>query len=105
MLEARSLVRRYGDFTAVGDVSFTVQEGEIVGMLGPNGAGKTTTLRMLTGYLRPTEGNVRVAGHDLEREPILSRRQIGYLPENVALYSDMRVEEYLRYRGRLERMS
>ena len=105
MLEAHSLVRRYGDFTAVRDVSFTVQEGEILGMLGPNGAGKTTTLRMLTGYLRPTEGSVRVAGHDLAAEPIEARRQIGYLPENVALYPEMRVEEYLAYRGKLERLS
>ena len=105
MLEAHSLVRRYGDFTAVRDVSFTVQEGEILGMLGPNGAGKTTTLRMLTGYLRPTEGSVRVAGRDLADQPIEARRQIGYLPENVALYGDMRVEEYLAYRGKLERLS
>jgi ABC-2 type transport system ATP-binding protein len=105
MLEAQSLTRRYGDFTAVRDVSFTVQEGEIVGMLGPNGAGKTTTLRMLTGYLRPTAGSVRVAGVDLAQEPIRARRQIGYLPENVALYPEMRVEEYLAYRGRLERMA
>ncbi|HEV8241038.1 MAG TPA: ATP-binding cassette domain-containing protein [Thermoanaerobaculia bacterium] len=105
MLEAHSLVRRYGDFTAVRDVSFTVQEGEILGMLGPNGAGKTTTLRMLTGYLRPTEGSVRVAGHDLAAAPIEARRQIGYLPENVALYPEMRVDEYLAYRGRLERLS
>ena len=105
MLEAHSLVRRYGDFTAVRDVSFTVQEGEILGMLGPNGAGKTTTLRMLTGYLRPTEGSVRVAGRDLAAEPIEARRQIGYLPENVALYPEMRVDEYLAYRGRLERLS
>src|SRR3954452_18175080 len=104
MLEARSLVRRYGDFTAVGDVSFTVQEGEILGMLGPNGAGKTTTLRMLTGYLRPTEGSVWIDGRDIATEPIRSRSQIGYLPENVALYTEMRVEEYLAYRGRLERM-
>ncbi len=104
MLEAHSLTRRYGDFTAVRDVSFTVQEGEIVGMLGPNGAGKTTTLRMLTGYLRPTEGSVRVGGIDLAAEPIAARRQIGYLPENVALYPEMRVEEYLAYRGNLERM-
>ena len=104
MLEAQSLTRRYGDFTAVRDVSFTVQEGEILGMLGPNGAGKTTTLRMLTGYLRPTEGSVRIAGRDLEREPIRARRDIGYLPENVALYPEMRVEEYLAYRGRLERL-
>jgi ABC-2 type transport system ATP-binding protein len=105
MLEAHSLTRRYGDFTAVRDISFTVQEGEIVGMLGPNGAGKTTTLRMLTGYLRPTDGSVRVAGHDLAEEPIEARRKIGYLPENVALYPEMRVEEYLGYRGRLERLS
>jgi ABC-2 type transport system ATP-binding protein len=104
MLEAHSLTRRYGDFTAVADVSFTVQEGEILGMLGPNGAGKTTTLRMLTGYLRPTEGHVRVGGVDLAEEPVKARRQIGYLPENVALYGEMRVEEYLAYRGRLERM-
>src|SRR4051812_9642832 len=105
MLEARSLVRRYGDFTAVRDVSFTVEEGEILGMLGPNGAGKTTTLRMLTGYLRPTEGSVWIDGRDIATEPIRSRSQIGYLPENVALYTEMRVEEYLAYRGRLERMS
>jgi ABC-2 type transport system ATP-binding protein len=105
MLEAHSLVRRYGDFTAVRDVSFTVQDGEILGMLGPNGAGKTTTLRMLTGYLRPTEGSVRVAGYDVAEEPIKAKRQIGYLPENVALYPEMRVEEYLAYRGRLERLS
>jgi ABC-2 type transport system ATP-binding protein len=104
MLEAQSLTRRYGDFVAVRDVSFTVQEGEILGMLGPNGAGKTTTLRMLTGYLRPTEGSVRIGGRDLEREPIRARRDIGYLPENVALYPEMRVEEYLAYRGRLERL-
>ena len=105
MLEAHSLTRRYGDFTAVRDLSFTVQEGEILGILGPNGAGKTTTLRMLTGYLRPTEGSVRVAGRDLAEEPVATRRQIGYLPENVALYPEMRVEEYLAYRGRLERLS
>jgi ABC-2 type transport system ATP-binding protein len=104
MLEARNLTRRYGDFTAVRDVSFTVEDGEILGILGPNGAGKTTTLRMLTGYLRPTEGSVRVAGHDLDAEPIRARREIGYLPENVALYPEMRVEEYLAYRARLERL-
>jgi ABC-2 type transport system ATP-binding protein len=105
MLEARNLTRSYGDFTAVRDVSFTVEDGEILGMLGPNGAGKTTTLRMLTGYLRPTEGSVRVAGHDLTTDTVRARREIGYLPENVALYSEMRVEEYLAYRGRLERLS
>jgi ABC-2 type transport system ATP-binding protein len=102
MLEAQDLTRRYGDFTAVEKVSFSVQEGEIVGMLGPNGAGKTTTLRMLTGFLAPSVGRVRVAGYDLEENPLAARRQIGYLPEHVALYPELRTEEYLGYRARLE---
>jgi ABC-2 type transport system ATP-binding protein len=104
MIEARNLTRKYGDFTAVDDVSFTVNEGEIVGMLGPNGAGKTTTIRMVTGFLPPTDGELSVADRDLLREPIAVRRQIGYLPENVALYPEMRVAEYLRYRAALEGM-
>ena len=104
MIEAQSLTRRYGDFTAVEDISFSVGEGEIVGMLGPNGAGKTTTIRMITGFLPPTEGRVTVAGKDLFEAPREARRQLGYLPENVALYNEMRVEEYLAYRARLEGM-
>ena len=105
MIEARSLVRRYGDFTAVDGVSFTVSEGEIVGMLGPNGAGKTTTIRMITGFLPPTSGELSVGGKDLFREPVAARREVGYLPENVTLYPEMRVSEYLRYRALLEGMS
>lgn len=105
MIEAQSLVRRYGDFTAVDGISFAVGEGEIVGMLGPNGAGKTTTIRMLTGFLPPTSGKVTVAGKDLFESPREARRQVGYLPENVALYNEMRVEEYLAYRARLEGLS
>jgi len=102
MIEAQNLTRRYGDFTAVHGISFTVGEGEIVGMLGPNGAGKTTTIRMITGFLPPTSGQVTVAGKDLFESPREARRQLGYLPENVALYGEMRVEEYLAYRARLE---
>ncbi|HEX5759040.1 MAG TPA: ATP-binding cassette domain-containing protein [Thermoanaerobaculia bacterium] len=102
MIEAVDLSRRYGDFTAVDDVSFAVHEGEIVGMLGPNGAGKTTTLRMITGFLPPTSGRVTVAGLDLVEKPREARRELGYLPENVALYPEMRVDEYLAYRARLE---
>jgi len=102
MIEAQSLTRRYGDFTAVQDISFSVGEREIVGMLGPNGAGKTTTIRMITGFLPPTSGRVTVAGKDLFESPREARRQLGYLPENVALYGEMRVEEYLAYRARLE---
>src|SRR4029453_5870642 len=105
MIEAQNLTRRYGDFTAVNGISLSVKEGEIVGMLGPNGAGKTTTIRMITGFLPPTSGNVTVAGKDLFEAPREGRPQVGYLPENVALYNEMRVEEYLAYRARLEGLS
>ena len=104
MIQAQNLSRRYGDFTAVDHVSFEVGEGEIVGMLGPNGAGKTTTLRMITGFLPPSEGRVTVYGKDLFGDSGAARRDIGYLPENVALYPEMRVGEYLGYRARLEGM-
>lgn len=102
MIEARGITRRYGDFTAVSDISFSVDEGEIVGMLGPNGAGKTTTIRMVTGFLPPSGGRVTIGERDLFEDPSAARREIGYLPENVALYPEMRVGEYLRYRARLE---
>ncbi len=105
MIEAQDLTRRYGDFTAVDSISFAVNEGEIVGFLGPNGAGKTTVIRMVTGFLPPSAGHVRVAGRNLFAEPVTARRDIGYLPENVALYPEMRVNEYLHYRARLEGMS
>lgn len=104
MIEAQGLVRRYGDFTAVQGVSFTVSDGEILGILGPNGAGKTTTIRMVTGYLPPSAGRVTVNGKDLHAGSGQARREIGYLPENVALYTEMRVHEYLAYRARLEGM-
>jgi ABC-2 type transport system ATP-binding protein len=102
MIEAQQLTRRYGDFTAVSGVSFSIPEGEIVGMLGPNGAGKTTTIRMLTGFLPPTSGRVTLGGRDLFADSVAVRREIGYLPENVALYPELRVEEYLSWRGRIE---
>jgi len=105
MIEAQNLSRRYGDFTAVDGISFSVREGEILGMLGPNGAGKTTTIRMITGFLPPTSGRVTVDGKDLLDSPREARRQLGYLPENVALYTEMRVREYLAYRARLEGLS
>lgn len=101
MIEARGLTRRYGEMTAVHDVSFSVADGEILGLLGPNGAGKTTTIRMITGFLPPSEGQVTLAGEDLHADPVAARRKLGYLPENVALYTEMRVVEYLRYRAKL----
>ncbi len=105
MIEATNLSRSYGDFTAVDGVSFTVNEGEIVGILGPNGAGKTTTIRMVTGFLPPSGGQVSVSGVDLFDEPAKARQQIGYLPENVSVYPEMRVEEYLNYRAQLVGMA
>jgi ABC-2 type transport system ATP-binding protein len=105
MIEAHDLTRRYGDFTAVSGISLSVKEGEILGMLGPNGAGKTTTIRMITGFLPPTSGTVTVDGKDLFESPREARRQLGYLPENVSLYPEMRVDEYLDYRARLEGLS
>jgi ABC-2 type transport system ATP-binding protein len=102
MIEVTNLTKRFPRHEAVRGISFSVAKGEIVGFLGPNGAGKTTTLRMLTGYLPPTSGNARIANHDIFRESIEARRKIGYMPENVPLYDDMRVREYLRFRAELK---
>jgi len=97
VIEATGLTRRYGDLVAVDRVDLTVGKGEVVGFLGPNGAGKTTTMRMLTGFLPPTDGSARIAGHDVFREPLAARRAVGYLPEMPPLYPEMRVESYLGY--------
>ena len=105
MIEISSLSKSYGPHKAVDEISFEVTRGEIVGFLGPNGAGKTTTLRMLTGFLPPTSGAARIAGKDIFRESLEVRKQIGYMPENVPLYTDMRVREYLRFRGALRGLS
>ncbi len=102
MIEVRHLVKRYGDRVAVRDLSFEVARGEVVGFLGPNGAGKSTTLRMLTGFLEPSEGEVRVLGLDARKEPTEVKRRVGYMPEAVPLYLDMRVVEYLRFRAELK---
>jgi len=102
VIQVEQLTKRYGDRTAVSGISFQIEPGEVVGFLGPNGAGKSTTLRMLTGYLEPTAGTIRIGGIDALRDPIGVRRQIGYLPESVPLYREMRVQEYLRYRARLK---
>lgn len=105
MIDATNLSKRYGRHLAVRDVSFSVARGEIVGFLGPNGAGKTTTLRMLTGYLPPSGGSARIADFDIFRQSIEARKRIGYMPENVPLYDDMRVREYLSFRARIKGLS
>lgn len=102
MIEVEQLTKRYGSRVAVDGVSFRVKPGEIIGFLGPNGAGKSTTLRMLTGYLAPNQGSIRIAGIDAIANPIEARQKIGYLPEAVPLYREMRVDEYLRYRAGLK---
>jgi ABC-2 type transport system ATP-binding protein len=102
MIQVDRLSRRFGSFKAVDDISFAVGGGEIVGLLGPNGAGKTTTMRMLTTYLTPTSGRAALAGHDVLDEPLEVRRKLGYLPESVPLYGEMRVREFLRFRARLK---
>jgi len=102
MIEVEGLTKRYATQVAVSDVTFSVARGEIVGFLGPNGAGKTTTMRVLTGFLPPSEGTARVAGHDIVSHSRQARASLGYLPESAALYPEMRVREYLAYRARLE---
>jgi ABC-2 type transport system ATP-binding protein len=104
MIEASHLSKQYGPVKAVDDVSFRVDPGEVVGFLGPNGAGKSTTLRMLAGFLGPSAGAVRIAGHDLGAEPVLGRSKIGYMPETSPLYPEMRVGEYLSFRAELKRV-
>ena len=101
-IEARGLSKRYGDLLAVDDVSFTVARGEVVGFLGPNGAGKTTTMRMLTGFVPPTDGTALIAGMDIFSDPLAARRAVGYLPESPPLYPEMSVESYLRYVARIK---
>jgi ABC-2 type transport system ATP-binding protein len=102
MIEVQSLTKRYGPVTAVNDVTFRVEGGEILGFLGPNGAGKTTTMRIITGYMPATEGKVVVAGHDVFEQPVQAKRHTGYLPETPPLYPDMTVREYLNFVGRIK---
>jgi ABC-2 type transport system ATP-binding protein len=102
MIEVSGLTKRYGDLLAVDDVSFRVDRGQILGFLGPNGAGKTSTMRMITGFMPPTAGSVRVDGFDTVEDSMEVRRRIGYLPENPPLYPDMSVCDYLRFVARLK---
>ena len=102
MIEVQHLTKRYGPVTAVDDVSFRVERGEILGFLGPNGAGKTTTMRILTGYMPATEGKAIVAGFDVFDQPIEAKRRTGYLPETPPLYPDMSVLEYLQFVAKIK---
>src|SRR5690349_961309 len=105
MIEVRRLCKNYGSFEAVKDLTFDVDKGEVVGFLGPNGAGKSTTLRILAGYLGATSGDVRIGGHSITRDPLLTKSLLGYMPEAAPLYPEMRVNEYLAYRAELKRVA
>src|ERR687898_3503759 len=102
MIGVQNVTKRYGPVTAVNDVSFRVEPGEILGFLAPNGAGKTTTMRIITGYMPATEGKVVVAGYDVFEQPLEAKRRTGYLPETPPLYPDMTVREYLRFVGKIK---
>jgi ABC-2 type transport system ATP-binding protein len=97
MIEVQNLTKKYSNFTALRAISFKAESGEILGFLGPNGAGKTTTMRILTGYMPPTDGTAKVAGFDVFEQSLEVREQVGYLPETVPLYPDMTVRGYVRY--------
>ena len=97
MLNVQDLKKNFGTIQAVRGVSFTVAKGEVLGFLGPNGAGKTTTMRMITGFLPPSDGTASVCGHDIQNDPVAAKRCIGYLPENAPSYQAMTVTEYLRF--------
>lgn len=104
MIEVKELVKRYSGNIAVDHLNFHVEKGQIYGFLGPNGAGKSTTMNMMTGYLAPTEGQIRINGHDVAEDPMEARKSIGYLPEIPPLYPDMTVLEYLRFAAELKRI-
>ena len=101
LIEIDGLTKRFGNFTAVDDVSFSVRRGEVLGFLGPNGAGKSTTMKMLAGFMTPTAGTARIAGHDVQRNPVAARRALGFLPEGAPTYPEMTVSGFLRFCARV----
>ena len=101
MIELKNITKYYGNFPAVTDISFKIERGEIVGLLGPNGAGKSTTMKMITGYIPPTSGELTIDNYDIVQESIEARKKIGYLPETVPLYTDMTVYSYIEFMGKL----
>ena len=104
MIEVKHLTKRYGKLTAIEDISFTVDTGEVLGFLGPNGAGKSTTMNIITGYISSNEGTVTIDGSEILEEPKKTKQKIGYLPENPPLYTDMTVRKYLEFMFDLKRV-
>ena len=104
MIEVKNVTKKYGSFVAVDDISFTINDGEVVGFLGPNGAGKSTTMNMITGYIEQTEGNIIVDGFDTLKKSKKAKKEIGYMPEGVPLYSDLTVKEFVTYMAELRKV-
>lgn len=104
MIEVKNVTKKYGNFVAVDNISFTVNDGEVVGFLGPNGAGKSTTMNMITGFIEPTDGTIIVNGFDASKQPIKAKQQIGYMPEGVPLYTDLTVKEFVTYMAELKKV-
>ena len=102
VIQVENITKKYGNFTAVNNISFEIEEGEIVGFLGPNGAGKSTTMNMITGFIEPTSGKIIVDGYNISKKPKKAKRQIGYMPEGVPLYSDLTVKEFVTYMAELK---
>ena len=102
MIQVENITKKYGSFTAVNNINFEIDEGEIVGFLGPNGAGKSTTMNMITGFIEPTSGRIIVDGYDISKKPRKAKRQIGYMPEGVPLYSDLTDKEFVTYMAELK---
>jgi ABC-2 type transport system ATP-binding protein len=102
VIQVENITKKYGSFTAVNDISFEIEEGEIVGFLGPNGAGKSTTMNMITGFIEPTSGKIIVDGYNISKKPKKAKRQIGYMPEGVPLYTDLTVKEFVTYMAELK---
>lgn len=102
LIEVKNITKKYGKLTAVDNISFKVQDGEIIGFLGPNGAGKSTTMNMITGFIEPTEGKIIINGNDMNQNPKKAKKQIGYMPENAPLYMELTVKEFIKYMAELK---
>ncbi len=104
MIEVKNVTKKYGNIVAVDNISFNINEGEIIGLLGPNGAGKSTTMNMITGYIEPTSGEILVGGLNIEKKPKKAKRKIGYMPEGVPLYTDLTVKEFVTYMAEIKKV-
>ena len=105
MIEVKNVTKKYGKILAVDNISFEIKDGEIIGLLGPNGAGKSTTMNMITGYIEPTEGTIIVDGYDMSKKPKKAKKEIGYMPEGVPLYTDLTVKEFVTYMAEIKKIN